>query len=101
MAIAMQDEALIIVLSDEDNVGVAAEDISAGSPARHGNDRLLCSDAIPLGHKVALRRIGEGERIKKFGVPVGTATAAIEPGHHVHMHNVVSNYITNDRDYYE
>ncbi len=101
MAMAMADQALIIVLSDEDNVGVAAEDISAGSPARHGSDKLLCADAIPLGHKVAIRPIAEGDKIKKFGVPVGTATAPIDRGHHVHMHNVVSNYITNDRDYYE
>ena len=97
----LEKEGLIIVLSDKDNVGVAATDVAAGAIARHGKTQLLCADPIPLGHKVALRRIEEGEKIKKFGVPVGTATEDIGQGRHVHMHNVVSNYITNNRDYYE
>ena len=98
----------ILIHGQEDTVGVVVvENIEAGMELTGwvmDSDETIsveARDPIPLGHKVALRRIEEGEKIKKFGVPVGTATKMIEPGQHVHMHNVVSNHITNDKDYYE
>jgi len=43
---------------------------------------------VPLGHKVALIGIAEGDAVLKYGVPIGRATAAIAPGEHVHLHNL-------------
>lgn len=45
-------------------------------------------DPIPLGHKVALRDIKDGETILKYGHDIGRAVARIGKGHHVHVHNV-------------
>lgn len=45
-------------------------------------------DAIPIGHKVALRDIGDGDTILKYGHSIGKAVAAIGKGHHVHVHNL-------------
>ena len=56
---------------------------------------------IPLGHKIALRPIAAGEKIVRFGVPVGIATADIAPGRLVHVHNVRSQYLDNVEDHYE
>jgi (2R)-sulfolactate sulfo-lyase subunit alpha len=50
--------------------------------------RLRALEAIPLGHKIALRDIGSGETVIKYGHDIGRATAAIGWGWHVHVHNV-------------
>jgi hypothetical protein len=37
-----------------------------------------------------LRPIAEGDLVTKHGRPIGRATADIEAGDHVHIHNVIS-----------
>jgi len=54
-----------------------------------------------MGHKIALKPIEVGQKIIKFGVPVGSATQPIAAGAHVHMHNVKSDYLTNRVDHHE
>ena len=44
--------------------------------------------SIPAGHKIALRDIEQGEKIIKYGDPIGVATEFIPAGSHVHTHNV-------------
>lgn len=45
-------------------------------------------DSIPLGHKVALTDITEGDTIYKYGHDIGKAVADIRKGNHVHVHNL-------------
>ena len=90
-----------IRLSDKDNIAVAIHDIAAGSNIAIGELRLLARDPIPLGHKIALQEIQAGHKILKFGVPVGSATANIAAGAHVHMHNVKSDYLNNRGEHWE
>lgn len=45
-------------------------------------------DRIPLGHKVALSDIKEGDTIVKYGHDIGRAVVTIGRGRHVHVHNV-------------
>ena len=40
------------------------------------------------GHKYAIRPIGKGENVIKYGNPIGHATEDIAVGDHVHTHNV-------------
>ena len=54
-------------------------------------------EAIASGHKIALTRISIGEAVLKYGSPIGTATMDIEPGAHVHVHNVESGRGRGDR----
>jgi len=49
---------------------------------------LQAHDAVPLGHKVALRDIKAGETILKYGHDIGRAVADIGRGRHVHTHNL-------------
>lgn len=49
---------------------------------------LESGDSVPAGHKFALRDIEKGERIIKYGDPIGIATEFIPAGSHVHTHNV-------------
>lgn len=46
------------------------------------------SDGIPAGHKRALKAIKKGERIIKYGNPIGVATADIAEGEWIHTHNL-------------
>jgi hypothetical protein len=98
----MKPQANIVVLAEVDNVGVAVKEIGPSEPARSatGHD-IAAAEAIPLGHKIALRPIANGEKIVRFGVPVGIATADIRAGHLVHVHNVKSQYLDNVEDHYE
>ncbi len=49
---------------------------------------IECIDAIPLGHKIALGDIAEGDTILKYGHDIGKAVARIAKGGHVHTQNV-------------
>lgn len=46
---------------------------------------------VPYAHKFAIRRIPKGDQVIKYGYSIGTATADIQPGQHVHIHNTESN----------
>jgi altronate dehydratase small subunit len=90
-----------IRLSGQDNVGVAVRDIAAGGEVEVADLKLTATEPVPLGHKIALRLIRTGEKILKFGVPVGSATSDIPAGSHVHMHNVKSDYLNNRDEHWE
>ena len=84
----------ILIHGQEDTVGVAVvEDIEAGMELTGwvmDNDDTItveAKDPIPLGHKVALQDIAEGDTVYKYGHDIGRAVQAIPRGHHVHVHN--------------
>lgn len=80
----------VLVISDRDNVATALEPLVAGRRLDVAGTALEVVDAIPPGHKVALRPIPAGAEVIKYGSPIGTATRDIAPGAHVHIHNVAS-----------
>ncbi len=43
---------------------------------------------LESGHKYALRDIGKGEEIIKYGYPIGKAICDIKIGDHIHTHNL-------------
>lgn len=53
----------------------------------------MFSETLGLGHKIASRDIAAGEKIVKYGAPIGSATTAIPAGEHVHLHNMKSDYL--------
>ncbi len=69
---------------ERDNVGIALVDLLAGFQA----GLVQLTQAIPAGHKFALRRVGRGEAITKLGFPIGAAFHPIAGGEHVHDHNL-------------
>lgn len=84
-----------VVHSKNDSSGVAVvEGIEAGQTLNGwvmDQDELISvqvSDAIPIGHKLALIDIPEGGTVIKYGHDIGRAVAAIKPGQHLHVHNV-------------
>lgn len=83
-----------LVHGPEDVVGVAVADIEPGPDVRGriqnggGDITVTAVDAVPLGHKIALRDIARGEQVIKYGTAIGRATQDIRTGQHVHVHNV-------------
>jgi (2R)-sulfolactate sulfo-lyase subunit alpha len=43
---------------------------------------------VPIGHKLALKDLKEGDSVIKYGVDIGRAVATIKAGEHLHVHNV-------------
>src|SRR5574340_1771159 len=75
-----------IRLDPTDDVAVALIDLGTGVPS--GIDGIAAREPIPAGHKLALRALAPGSAVRKFGLPIGRATAAIRCGEHVHLHNL-------------
>ena len=80
----------VLVISARDNVATALEPLDAGRTITVRNTTVVAADAIPRGHKIALRAIPAGDAVIKYGSPIGTASCDIAPGAHVHTHNVAS-----------
>lgn len=81
-----------IQISRTDNVVVALEPLAAGmSIDVPGAGPVVVAEDIPQGHKMATRPIAQGEDVIKYGLPIGHATCAIEPGAWLHTHNVKTN----------
>ncbi len=86
-----------VVHDKEDNVGVAIEDIRKDEEVEgvflKDNSRapvIKAINDIPLGHKIALTDLNVGQKIIKYGRPVGLVFKPIRKGEHVHIHNVKS-----------
>lgn len=83
----------LLRLDPADNVLTAITPIPAVCQLLIEGNSVTSETAIPLGHKVAARRIPAGEKVIKYGAPIGAATCNIVPGDHVHLHNVRSDYL--------
>ncbi len=84
----MQLNEAVIRLNPADPVGVAKIDLAEGMDLEQGEGRLLIRQAIPNGHKIALRAVSAGEVVRKYGQVIGVARCDIQPGEHVHTHNL-------------
>jgi altronate hydrolase len=80
----------VLMISGRDNVATALEPLVPGREIDVNGRAVIVREPIPSGHKVAVRPIPAGEVVIKYGSPIGTATAPIAPGDHVHVHNVAS-----------
>ena len=84
-------------LRPEDNIAVAARNLSAGQQLEHQGRTLTLTGRVGLGHKVALVPIKKGEPVYKYGQIIGFASKDIAPGDLVHVHNVSADAF--ERDY--
>jgi hypothetical protein len=82
----------LLRLAETDPIAVATRDIGAGERVTVGDVTVTVARDVSLGHKIALRPITTGERVRKYRVPIGIATADIAPGEIVHTHNLRSDY---------
>jgi len=85
----------LLVHDAADNVGVVVvEGVEPGTEmlcvvTRDDSDfRMVARQAVPLGHKVALRDLCAGETVIKYGHDIGRLVADVRRGEHVHVHNL-------------
>ncbi|HUT90610.1 MAG TPA: UxaA family hydrolase [Thermoguttaceae bacterium] len=83
----------LLQLAPEDNVAAATTTIEAGESITLDGRPVTVPVRIPTGHKVALMPIAAGEKVIKYGAPIGSATRDIRPGEYVHTHNLASDYL--------
>ena len=50
--------------------------------------KIQSKNEIPLGHKIAMVDLNEGDTIIKYGHDIGKVVKGIKKGEHVHVHNV-------------
>lgn len=83
-----------IVMKANDTVATGIEPLAAGETVTVDlageTVSVTLLDAIPFGHKFALREIPSGGEIRKYGEIIGLATRAIRVGEQVHVHNLES-----------
>ena len=82
-----------IQLHPQDNVLVCVSTVEKGAAVNWGSVQLHLDADIGVGHKIAARAISAGEKIVKYGVPIGSALQDIAAGAHVHSHNIKSDYL--------
>lgn len=81
-------ENAVIHLNAADNVAIARVALSPGQQVRVNSRSITVEDSIPAGHKIAIAAIGAGETVSRYGQVIGRARTRIEPGRHVHTHNL-------------
>ena len=82
-----------LILCEGDSVAVAVAAMGPGPVELLGEVSAPCPDAaeaIPGGHKMALRDVARGAAVLKYGRPIGFATRDIAAGSWVHGHNLRS-----------
>ncbi|MDC0518406.1 UxaA family hydrolase [Candidatus Pelagibacter sp.] len=85
----------IIIHDQKDNVGVVViekinpkQDCKCWIMENDSSADIQSLDEIPLGHKIAMADLKEGDTILKYGHDIGKVVKSIKKGEHVHVHNV-------------
>lgn len=87
---------IYFVVHDEgDSVGVVVvEGVQAGADLtgwimdQDKEIKFKAASDIPIGHKLAIKPMKEGDTVIKYGVDIGRAVADIGVGEHAHVHNI-------------
>ena len=85
----------IIIHDKKDNVRVVViekitpnQDCNCWIMENDDSAKIQSKNEIPLGHKIAMEDLKEGDTIIKYGHDIGKVVKAIKKGEHVHVHNV-------------
>lgn len=84
----------LLVHDPKDNVGVVVvEELTADTDMLvcvtqdDSTFRLTAKADVPIGHKIALKDLKEGDTAVKYGEDIGKIIADVQKGGHVHTHN--------------
>ncbi|RDU99278.1 UxaA family hydrolase [Trinickia dinghuensis] len=83
----------LLLLSPEDNCLIAAATLEAGTSVAMEGETVVLATTIALGHKLARHALSAGEKILRYGAPIGHVTRDVAKGEHLHTHNLESDYL--------
>ena len=86
-----------ILLHPKDSVAIARVSIAAGQSLTMASG-VVARATIPAGHKIAVRPIPAGAPLYRYGNIIGFAALDIQPGDHVHTHNLVYRELNNETE---
>ncbi len=86
----------IVRINQSDNVAVTLKDLKPEKELKWSEEyddkrEISVKDKIPSGHKIALTDMETGDKVVKYGNPIGRAKKRIRVGEWVHTHNLVTN----------
>ncbi|MBQ9516718.1 MAG: altronate dehydratase [Eubacterium sp.] len=79
--------AKLIQINAVDNVAVALDDIKAG----YTENGVTALEDIPKAHKISLCDLKAGDKVIKYGYPIGSVNADLPKGSYIHEHNLKTN----------
>jgi arabinonate dehydratase len=82
----LRETPLYLRLNPADDIVIACRELETGTNLI--KEGVVVKERIPPGHKVATRAIAAGEAVRRYNQIIGFATQAIQPGFHVHVHNL-------------
>ena len=80
-------------LHPDDEVVIARTTLESGTVllldgGAEDTTTLVVRQKVPAGHKLAVRYVAPGAALHRYGQVIGFATREIQPGDHVHVHNL-------------
>lgn len=76
----------VIRLHPDDDVVIARSQLVSGT--RIASESVTVRGLVPAGHKLAVRAIVAGQPVRRYGQIIGFTSRAVQPGEHVHVHNL-------------
>ncbi|MCC7681016.1 altronate dehydratase [Janthinobacterium sp. HH103] len=85
--------ASLLLMSPEDNCLIARTALASGDVVAIDGLPVTLAQDIQIGHKVARRALAVGDKVLRYGALIGSITAPVAIGEHIHTHNLASDYI--------
>ncbi len=89
-------QASTLKLHPLDDVVIAKDPLARGTQIETELGPVSLPKDIAAGHKIAFRARAPGEAIHRYGQIIGFASEPIQPGDHVHTHNLHMGEVTQD-----
>ena len=85
--------ASLLLMSPEDNCLIARTALASGDVVAIDGLPVTLAQDIHIGHKVARCALAVGDKVLRYGALIGSITAPVAIGEHIHTHNLASDYI--------
>jgi altronate dehydratase small subunit len=83
-----------VVLNPDDELATALRHLKVGDVVRFQigaqHCELIMKTNVALCHKFVVRDVVAGEKLRKYGEVIASASEPIEAGAHAHVHNIKS-----------
>lgn len=81
----------ILKINKADNIVIALRNLNKGEVIDVDGKEITLTNDVNRGHKIASLAINEGDKVVKYGFPIGFALENISAGEHIHTHNIKTN----------